>query len=176
MLSPPKKKMKLSVFPYNSIHRNHIECLNSHNNFNGYIMFTSVSSLVEILAGLDLFHHFLTILCQGQACYHLHIKAIGKRMFDDSEVVCIHMRACKIRQPHVDAQDMMLTEYENIMGKEMVCFPMLGTPKGTLLGKLINVTNIYELYRASEKLCGVDTHKIEIPIVNHFQNTSLHSE
>ena len=115
--------------------------------FNAYMTFPNISSLVAALAGLDVFHHVL-----GPAHAQLEIHAVGNRALGNGNqrvvVPVLHMRASQVRQVHQAAQDAML---ENETGR----FPLLGVPRGDLVGELVAVRNVHELYEAGARILGL---------------------
>ena len=136
--------------PYQKV--NNIPQVDGH--FNGYMTFLNMHSLAAALSGLDVFHHVLSKMCNTPILpnheFHLHVEAVGRRALVQGSVVhVLHLRASKIRQPHVDAQERMLDERT---GR----FPLFGIPRGTQVGPLIYVTNNDELYKAAAEICGVD--------------------
>ena len=165
MHQPLQKKRKLSAHQHFNPAPAHrppacIETREEHHQqeqtkYNGYMTFTGMASLVAALSGLDVFNHVLNTMNRHE--FHLHVEAIGYRAFGDRRVMApvLHLRASQINQSHVDAQDLLLK-------CEIGSFPLLGEPRGTLQGTLINVTNTKELYTASAKLFNIDPKTMNI--------------
>ena len=129
--------------------------------FNAYITFPTISSLVAALAGLDVFHFLL-----GPDHAHLDIKAVGLRSLGQGNkrvvIPVLHMHAGRVMQVHQNAQDVML---EHATGR----FPLLGMPRGFLVGDLCAVNNVSELYYTGAKLLGLDAGSVSVVELEEFR-------
>ena len=119
--------------------------------FNCYITFYNMPSFFEALSSLEMFHDVLASICRvpiisREHDYYVHVKAVGKRRTSDNVVnYVIHLWTRKIRQAHIDAQEILIENNTCI-------FPFFTSPRGTLVGDFFYINTQDDLHVACTKI------------------------